>query len=102
MAYPHLIRLRGPWEYEPLERYSAASTGDLPPPGRVDFPAAWAAALGSDFFGRVRFRRRFNRPTGLEQHERVWLVAEGVAGLIAVTLNDQPLVGLPEATFFDI
>ena len=92
MAYPHLIRLRGPWDYEPLERSVAAGApasdapDEMPPPGRAQMPADWGAAPGADFRGCVRHRRRFNRPTGLEPHERVWLVLEGADGWAEVSL----------------
>ena len=117
MPYPHVIRLRGPWEYEPLARFStdglsidrprAQATGestperavvargdqqtDLPAPGRVQLPADWGDSLGRDFCGRVRYRRRFNRPTNLEPAERVWLVIDGVDARGDYTLNGHKL-----------
>lgn len=85
MSELHVIRLRGPWEYEPLARSVRREEGtvgetaiDLPPPGRIQMPADWGGTLGAEFRGRVRYRRRFGRPTGLTPHERVWLVLEGV------------------------
>ena len=99
MAYPHVVRLRGPWEYEPLARsvgvadssVSASVQQALPPSGRVRMPADWGSALGADFRGCVRYRRRFNRPSGLEPHERVWLVLEGADGWGEVSLGGKPL-----------
>ena len=58
---PHLIRLREPWEREPLDE------------------------------GAVRFTRRFHRPTGLDESSRVWLVIDTAGSSAAVTLNDRPL-----------
>jgi hypothetical protein len=108
MSYPHVIRLRGPWDFEPLERFAAvnisiepsgtssptpspgattpnpasesplAQPPDLPAAGRAQLPADWSAALGQSFCGRVRYTRRFNRPTNLDPSERVWLVIDGV------------------------
>ncbi len=51
----HVIRLRGPWQQEPL-------------PG-----------------GLIRYSRRFHRPTGLESGERVYLVVgKAAAGEITL------------------
>lgn len=47
-------------------------------PARQTLPDDWSATLGPGFRGRVLYRRRFNRPTGLDAHNRVWLVIEGV------------------------
>jgi hypothetical protein len=80
--YPHRIRLRGPWEAEPLD-----------PPGtvrRIDMPAR----LGDCGLGgcrRVLLRRRFGRPRQLDEHERVWLVGEGLSGTAEIRLNDDPI-----------
>ncbi len=57
--YPHRIRLREPWECEPL----------------------------SDLSGRVSFRRRFNWVSALAPHERVWLTFAGADGSAEVLLN---------------
>jgi hypothetical protein len=108
MSYPHVIRLRGPWDFEPLVRFAATDTliepadpsspaprlrtatptrtGEstkaqppgLPAAGRAQLPADWGAELGQGFYGRVRYTRRFNRPTNLDPSERVWLVIDGV------------------------
>jgi hypothetical protein len=94
----HVIRLRGPWEYEPLARVWIEAGGrrresreSLPPPGRVQLPADWGLTLGAEFRGRVRYTRRFGLPTNLEPDEEVWLVVEGVDYFGAVTLNDRSL-----------
>jgi hypothetical protein len=50
----------------------------------------WDATPQAD--GTVRFTRHFNRPTGLESGDCVWLVIEGAAQPLAVTLNGN-LVG---------
>ena len=77
----HTIRLRGPWQLEPLERYLIHDDGrvervaeGLPASSRMTMPADWADAFGADFFGRVRYHRVFQKPTGLETGQRVWLV----------------------------
>jgi len=76
----HTIRLRGPWRCEPVARSvrlpdgsAVERTDALPPPGRVKMPAAWSDALGDDFRGRVRLRRNFGAPTGIEPGMQVWL-----------------------------
>ncbi|HWB10371.1 MAG TPA: hypothetical protein VG826_14160 [Pirellulales bacterium] len=84
MPYPHSIRLRAPWQFEPLARSLAEPDGqviesydDLPLAGRGAVPSDWGATLGAGFRGRVRYRRSFNAPATLDPHERLWLVVEG-------------------------
>jgi hypothetical protein len=79
----HTIRLRGPWQVEAWKRFVLQPDGSykpenerLPAPGRMTMPADWSALLGAEFLGRVRYRRTFQKPTGLESGERVWLVVE--------------------------
>jgi len=65
----------------------------------------WADMLGCDVTGRACFRRRFNRPTGMESHERVWVIVERIGAGSRVVLNDRPLGGVGEggaAAEFDI
>jgi hypothetical protein len=90
----HIIRLRGPWQVEAVARYVRQGDGtfrstsdDLPAAARVTMPADWSAVLGRDFLGRVRYVRTFQKPTGLEDGERVFLVVEGArsAGVIALS-----------------
>jgi len=97
-SYPHVIRLRGPWEFQPLARLIPGPDGALvetaaalPPAGRVTPPADWGSSLSPGFRGRVRYTRRFNRPTGLEPHERVWLVIDGVDACGSYALDGHPL-----------
>ena len=84
----HAIRLRGPWEYEPLE---VIGGGPLPSAGKVKMPCDWAATLGSAFRGTVLFKRTFHTPTGLDLGEQVWLVFTAVDGHASVILNDRPI-----------
>ena len=91
----HTIRLRGPWGCQPLARFEwdeaglrSETTTDLPPSGRLKMPADWSSVCGTDFQGRVRFRRRFHWPTPLTPRERMWLVFESVAVSALVRLND--------------
>jgi len=98
MPGPHVIRLRGPWEYEPLARLVPNADGtlreethDLPAAGRAKMPADWGATLGPGFRGRVRYVRRFGCPTGLGPRERVWLIFEGADATAVARLNERPL-----------
>jgi hypothetical protein len=86
-VYPHRIRLRGPWECEPLARVDG---GPLPPPCRVTMPCRWGAPLPG-FTGRVRFRRRFGYPGRIDAYERVWLTFGGVEGSAEAWLNGERL-----------
>jgi hypothetical protein len=111
MADPHIIRLRGPWELEPLARYVAGGdplceeTRDLPAGGRVSVPGDWGELLGTDFIGRVRYTRRFNCPTNLGHGQRVWLALDGADPRADVVLNGRPIGqvdGYQATTRFDI
>jgi hypothetical protein len=79
----HIIRLRGPWQLEPVARFVSQPDGtyrplkdDLPPSARQTMPADWSEVFGPDFLGRVRYLRVFQKPTGLDSGERVFLVVE--------------------------
>lgn len=94
----HTIRLRGPWQVEPVARFVLEADGSyrldgesLPPAARVTMPADWSATCGPDFFGRVRYRRVFHRPTGLESGERVFLVVEPPRSSASIILNGDVL-----------
>jgi beta-galactosidase/beta-glucuronidase len=54
-------------------------------------PADGGAAPGADFRGRVSYRRRFGRPTGLDAADRVELVIDCVGAFGCVALNGQEL-----------
>jgi hypothetical protein len=83
--YPHRIRLRGPWECEPL-------TGEpLPPPCRVTMPCRWRESGLGEYAGRVRCRRRFGLPRQIDPHERIWLTFAGIADIADLSLNRQLL-----------
>jgi len=107
----HTIRLRGPWELEPLARSVRGgdclvyeSVENLPAPCRQHMPGDWGPSLGADFRGRVRYRRRFGRPTALEPHETVWLVLAAVDPAGDVSLGGQRLgrAGPAEPAEFEI
>lgn len=58
---------------------------------RARIPADWASELGTQFRGRVVYLRNFNRPTRLDQGQRVWLVIENVDFSATVALNAQTI-----------
>ncbi len=94
----HTIRLRGPWQLEPLERYERQDDGryervsqPLPANARLTMPADWSTAFGAEFRGRVRYHRVFQSPTGLDSGERVWLIVEPPRSRGAVQLNGKSL-----------
>src|SRR5262249_23775720 len=89
-VYPHRIRLRGPWECEPLARISTSSEPP-PPTRRMNMPCRWGEGGLPGFGGRVLFRRRFGYPGRIDRHERVWLTFEGIQGTADVSLNGNPL-----------
>jgi hypothetical protein len=70
-AYPHRIRLRGPWDCEPAS--------GLP--------------------GRLRFRRRFGYPGRIDSYERVWLTGTGIEGTADLRLNGEMLAEQVTRTF---
>jgi hypothetical protein len=67
------------------------TTDELPPPARVTMPADWVETCGADFLGRVRYRRVFQLPTGLDSGERVFLVIEPPRSRGVITLSDRLL-----------
>ncbi len=77
---PHIIRLRAPWDIEPLAQ----------PPGHI------------------RCTRHFNKPTGLDGGQRVSLVLDGLAGANKIVVNGvvlgpaPPLASDDAITRFDI
>lgn len=95
----HIIRLRGPWQVEALARFvphldGTFSIADDNLPAAADrgvVPADWSADLGDGFLGRVRYRRAFNKPTGLNGGERVFLVIEPPRSAGVVQLNGERL-----------
>ena len=83
--YPHIIRLRGPWEFEPLSGEHA------PPPGRIVIPCAWTESVLGSFRGTVRFRRRFHWPATLTEQERLLLHFTEIDGRATFKFNGQEL-----------
>src|SRR5438034_10858046 len=86
MIYPHRIRLRGPWECEPL---AARAGTPLPGRRRVTMPGRWGELGLPGFAGMVRFLRKFGYPGRIDDYERMWLTCEGLEGTAEVVLNEQ-------------
>jgi beta-galactosidase/beta-glucuronidase len=98
MSQPHVIRLRGPWQFEPVARFVPVDhdtfreqTDGLPEGGKTQVPGDWTDALGAGFRGRVRYTRRFNCPTNLGSAEQVWLVCDAVDQAADFSLNGKLL-----------
>src|SRR5579871_454125 len=89
--YPHRIRLRGPWECEPLSLAADCALSALPRPRRLSMPCAWNKEGMTEFAGKVRFCRSFGYPGRIDSHERVWLILEGLTQPAEVQLNSTPL-----------
>jgi hypothetical protein len=94
----HTIRLRGPWQLEPIERYVLQPDGrhertidGLPLRTKLTMPADWGEVFGHDFLGRVGYLRTFQKPTRLESREQVWLVVEPPRSSGVVELNRKRL-----------
>lgn len=120
MPYPHLIRLRGPWEVvpqpptaqdvaAPQQNVSLGPFSPPPtlrravispvtraagPPARVRMPARWQDIPHSPQTTELRLCRHFGAPP-LESHEQVWLVIAGLAPAAACELNGSPLTLVP-------
>jgi beta-galactosidase/beta-glucuronidase len=106
--YPHRIRLRGPWECEPLARFVIGADGrkeeiatNLPAPRKMTMPCRWSEGGLNDFSGRVRFRRHFGYPGRIDDNERVWLTFAGVEEKAEIWLNGQFLGRQEDAGMFE-
>lgn len=91
--YPYQIRLRGPWDCEPLV---SAQGGELPAKCKMTIPCRWSDGGLGDFAGKVRFVRHFGYPSNLDAHEHLWLTFGGIADRAEVWLNGQ-LLGKTDA-----
>ena len=82
---PHRMHLHGPWQYEWLS--DAPFDQSRTRSGRVKIPDEWNTLFG-DIAGKVLFRRRFHKPTNLEQHEHVYLIIVKLKGRVRISVND--------------
>lgn len=83
-AEPHIIRLRGPWEYTLL---SGLRAGEM---GRIDLesnaPPPWSGERVS-----VRLTRYFHSPTGITAATSVHLMVRDFPAETAILLDGEPL-----------
>jgi hypothetical protein len=100
--YPHRIRLRGPWECEPLARFGDGAGEPLPSPRRLVMPCRWSEGGLSGFAGRLRLLRAFGYPGRLDAYERAWLTFAGVGGEAEATLNQRPLGRVVSGSEFEV
>lgn len=82
--YPHRIRLRGPWECQPL----APTPGEL---RRVTMPGRLRDVGFAGHEGRLRLVRKFGYPGRIDAFERVWLTFTDLHGPADLKLNDAPI-----------
>ena len=75
---PHIIRLRGPWKYEPLARYLRTEDGrleqsrdKLPSAGTINFPADWESLFAGRFHGTVPTCQVYGIGTADRQRRRL-------------------------------
>jgi hypothetical protein len=92
---PHYIRLRGPWNYQPVACWLRAANGDwqlsptdLPIAGVISLPSRWEGTL-QGFVGSVVLTRRFRCPEAVAAAKRVWLGIEDLSGSASVELNGE-------------
>jgi hypothetical protein len=102
MMQRHRIHLKGPWECEWLEPIDRSNdhlrspdrhrpgTAATPVSLRVKMPVDWRKVFGC-VAGRIRFRRRFGRPTNLGPDERLFVVFDGIGGMGNVWLGRRKL-----------
>ena len=103
----HRIRLRGPWQVEPVswleltDERTLLENKDrpLPPSGMVKVPGDWGSLLGNEFRGRVVFTRRFGRPLNLDPTVPMELTLEGVDARAELWLNGERLGEIPWGRF---
>lgn len=97
----HIIRLRGPWKYEIVQRFAIENHTPSPaePAGDIPLPCDWRTVLPEDFAGVVRFRRWFNSPTGITSEHQILLVIDHVDGHAIARLDDHHLFSIEPGQF---
>ncbi len=90
MTRGHEIRLRGPWQIR-----SHSSDGKLLAEASINLTKVASPQLSSTILNalarRIVFRRQFNRPEGLGEHENVHLCCKFKLAPCELVLNDEPL-----------
>jgi beta-galactosidase/beta-glucuronidase len=92
----HRINLKGPWVYEWLDGPHGSANSDasknspLLADSRVRMPTSLQTVFGN-VSGRILFRRRFQRPTNLDENEQVHIAFDGIGGRADIAVNGQSL-----------
>lgn len=109
----HRMHLKGPWQYEWLD--GPYGSGQVPEDDatldsplltdfRVRMPCSVLEAFGN-VSGRILFRRRFQKPTNLDETEQVHIAFDGIGGRADIAVNGQALGSLtnnPKTVSFDM
>ena len=73
----HTIRLRGPWQLEPVHRWVRRADGgydaicdNLPAATKATMPADWSESFGADFLAACGIRGTLISPPDLNQTTR--------------------------------
>ncbi|NQV28093.1 MAG: hypothetical protein HQ518_27390 [Rhodopirellula sp.] len=107
----HRMHLKGPWIYEWIdgphglagaaeagsEKESSEEESPLLADSRVRMPSSLQSAFGN-VSGTIRLSRRFQRPTNLDDNERVHIAFDGIGGQAEVSVNGQNLGSLADTT----
>lgn len=102
----HRMHLKGPWFYQWLDGPVASdsstenvTTQDSPllADSRVRMPSSWQSAFGNAS-GRIRFSRRFQRPTNLDNNEHVHIAFDGIGGQAIIAVNGEELGNLADTS----
>ncbi|MBX3437252.1 MAG: hypothetical protein KF861_07175 [Planctomycetaceae bacterium] len=86
----HWIRLRGPWDVLWISPFDEALSSLQERSRRVKMPADWRSLFG-ERSGTARFSRRFQRPTNLDDDERIVVTLCGVRCAVNASLNGSSL-----------
>ena len=95
----HKMNLKGPWVYEWLDGPRGPGPADdddltmdspLLKDSRVRMPSSLKETFGK-VSGRILFRRRFQRPTNLDDNERVHIAFTGLGGRAEIAVNGKTL-----------
>ena len=89
-SYPHVIRLRGPWQF----CHETGNANDSVNNQKTKLPCDVLQLLGTNESGHIRLSRRFGLPTNLEPDEHVELAIETVNVSAIVELNGKELDGI--------
>ena len=107
------MHLKGPWQYEWLDGPSGSGhvpddDATLDSPLLTDFRVRMPCSVLETFgnvSGRILFRRRFQKPTNLDDNEQVHIAFDGIGGRADIAVNGQALGSLttnPKTVSFDM